>query len=77
MKYPRFVKGSVSDSLDRYRRCILEQVDRLVSEISASENNSYSEDALFNFQTTIIALLDGLAEEIIDLAGELGEIEHE
>ena len=39
--------------------------------------NSYSEDALFNFQTTIIALLDGLAEEIIDLAGELGEIEHE
>ena len=77
MKYPRFVKGSVSDSLDRYRRCILEQVDRLVSEISASENNSYSEDALFNFQTTIIALLDGLAEEIVDLAGELGEIEHE
>ena len=77
MKYPRFVKGSVSANLDRYRRCIFEQVDRLVSEISASENNTYSEDALLNFQTTIIALLGGLAEEIIDLAGELGEIEHE
>ena len=77
MKYPRFVKNSVSANLDRYRRCILEQVDHLVSEISASNNNSYSEEALLNFQTTMIALLDGLAEEIVELAEELGEIEHE
>ena len=73
-RYPEFVENSTSESLDRYRRAIFAQVEALIPH---NANIPIPEDELLNFQTTIFALLNGLAEEIIDLANELGDIKHE
>ena len=75
-KYPKFVKDSVSANLDRYRKCIFDQVDYLVSNMPIDKSLPIPEDTVLNFQTTILALLDGLGQEIVDLAEDLGDIDY-
>lgn len=67
--YPTFTANSFSGRLDRYRRCIFEQVDLLNPDLPIPQ------DQILNMQTTVFVLLDAMANEIADLGEELGEIE--
>ncbi len=79
MKYHKFVENSVSKKLYTYLYTMKDQIDYyLYSQISRSKAVcSCSEDTLMQFETAIEALIDGLAEKIVELAKERGEIEHE